>query len=718
MTVDPWETSQEINHHRWPRVLTVCLTGLLALGVFCDPVAAASDPAMDDAVQMAAGRQAMESGLHAESAAIFQTLAADKRSPVRYHARHLEARARIAMVQAAETVSDKDRDAITELLHSLVTTRDYPMGDDALRDLLRFLRDRDQWSALLKFAPDPTHDTEYRLLTAEAYHRTGQRDRAETILRDLWIHETETAFAAAVEMAYRRTLADAGKEYPAVSTAQLFEHARSLDRGGRREEAIDIYRKILASKPAPSRQALVRIYLGKVLSDIRQNEEALAVYDAFIAEHPGHASIPTAYFRKSIIYRRLNDDEAYLDMIRRIETRHGASKWWPWVLLGRGDYWRSRGEWNRADTDYQTVIQKNRGSRDTATWRRAWLAYDAGQPLIAAERLDAMARRYRGTGWDLPVDYWRIRFRELAASMTPEPATPDRAQMDPGDYRRLVREHPWKYYGQLAAARVGQTQECSSDMTVPDLMPSEKILREIHAAEVLSTAGYPGRASAEWAAAEQRITKPGEGFVLRRAEALMSAGDVPEARRRVLNYYDTRVSKGDFPGIAARLIYPYPDTLKPFYESAASRAGIDPLLAAAVTLQESGFDRRALSHNLAGGLMQVMPELFQRFAETWDASPDADQYSEPKYNIRAGTEYLAWLLDTFDGSLAKALAGYNAGEHRVREWNRAYPYPDEIWIEHIPFTQTRMFVKHVIENYNNYRCIYDTSGSDAQQHSR
>ncbi len=104
--------------------------------------------------------------------------------------------------------------------------------------------------------------------------------------------------------------------------------------------------------------------------------------------------------------------------------------------------------------------------------------------------------------------------------------------------------------------------------------------------------------------------------------------------------------------------------------------------------------------------MQVMPDLFKRFASQWPDNPDIAEYQRPEYNIRAGVEYLAWLLDRYEGSLPKALAGYNAGEHRVDAWIREYPWPDEIWIEHIPFQQTRMFVKKILENYGCYRVIY------------
>jgi soluble lytic murein transglycosylase len=186
----------------------------------------------------------------------------------------------------------------------------------------------------------------------------------------------------------------------------------------------------------------------------------------------------------------------------------------------------------------------------------------------------------------------------------------------------------------------------------------------------------------------------------------MIAGKARASRLLLIQFYGSRIEEGTVPRPVLNLMYPVPPDLKPVYLKSASRVGLDPLLAMAVTLQESGFDRDALSHNLAGGLMQVMPELFKRFSSQWSSLPDNSDYRHPENSIRVGTEYLAWLLDHFDGSLARSLAAYNAGEHRVQQWNLEYPYDDEVWIEHIPFKQTRLFVKHVMENYKNYSLLY------------
>ncbi len=114
---------------------------------------------------------------------------------------------------------------------------------------------------------------------------------------------------------------------------------------------------------------------------------------------------------------------------------------------------------------------------------------------------------------------------------------------------------------------------------------------------------------------------------------------------------------------------PVPDV--PFGEmiyEAARRHDLHPELVVAVVRAESAFGRSAVSHKGARGLMQLMPATALRFGVT------AERIHDPAANLDAGTRYLAWLLERFDGNLAYALAGYNAGEGTVDRYRGVPPY--------------------------------------------
>lgn len=110
---------------------------------------------------------------------------------------------------------------------------------------------------------------------------------------------------------------------------------------------------------------------------------------------------------------------------------------------------------------------------------------------------------------------------------------------------------------------------------------------------------------------------------------------------------------------------------------------IDPLLIYSQMHQESSFKTGARSPKGASGLMQLMPGTARRFGVT--------KIFDPKQNIEAGVRYMRWLLDTFNGDIVLALAGYNAGEGAVMKYGWSVP----------PYRETREYVRRISARYNS-----------------
>jgi len=139
-------------------------------------------------------------------------------------------------------------------------------------------------------------------------------------------------------------------------------------------------------------------------------------------------------------------------------------------------------------------------------------------------------------------------------------------------------------------------------------------------------------------------------------------------------------------------------------------SSIEPAVALGLIRQESSFDVQAASPVGARGLMQLMPTTAAAVARRLNEAIDLPALTaDPAYNMRLGTSYLQELLDRFGAALPLALAGYNAGPNRVRDWVAGYGDPvagavDMVdWIELIPFNETRNYVQRVIENIVIYR---------------
>ncbi|MGE4408233.1 transglycosylase SLT domain-containing protein [Pseudomonas sp.] len=137
---------------------------------------------------------------------------------------------------------------------------------------------------------------------------------------------------------------------------------------------------------------------------------------------------------------------------------------------------------------------------------------------------------------------------------------------------------------------------------------------------------------------------------------------------------------------------------------AARARDIHPSWAFAVTRQESAFMADARSHVGATGLMQLMPATARDTAKRFGiplASPQ--QVLNPTTNIQLGTAYLSQIYGQFNGNRVLASAAYNAGPGRVRQWLRnAEHLSFDVWVENIPFDETRQYVQNVL----TYSVIY------------
>ncbi|MEM7618967.1 MAG: lytic transglycosylase domain-containing protein [Pseudomonadota bacterium] len=130
----------------------------------------------------------------------------------------------------------------------------------------------------------------------------------------------------------------------------------------------------------------------------------------------------------------------------------------------------------------------------------------------------------------------------------------------------------------------------------------------------------------------------------------------------------------------------------------------------AIARQESEFNKTIVSPAGAEGLLQIMPTTARYVAKQHKVKyRRAKLRNAPSYNVALGTAYIADRIDDFNGSYIKTIAAYNAGQGRVRQWVKRYGNPVNVgvdpidWVERIPFTETRNYVKKVLANIQIYR---------------
>lgn len=135
----------------------------------------------------------------------------------------------------------------------------------------------------------------------------------------------------------------------------------------------------------------------------------------------------------------------------------------------------------------------------------------------------------------------------------------------------------------------------------------------------------------------------------------------------------------------------------------ALQQNLNPAILFGLVRRESAFNKNARSPSGAQGLMQIMPQTGRQIAkdlnERWTGN---NSLYNPVKNLKYGSYYYQKLLNQFDGHYALALAAYNAGPNRVKQWLPDETIPADIWIETIPYRETRDYVTSVL----TYTLIY------------
>ncbi len=154
-----------------------------------------------------------------------------------------------------------------------------------------------------------------------------------------------------------------------------------------------------------------------------------------------------------------------------------------------------------------------------------------------------------------------------------------------------------------------------------------------------------------------------------------------------------------------RIVHPFPHREAIVRESRTR--GLDPFFVAGLIRQESMFDARIRSPAGAVGLMQLMPATAREVAASLGLRYSPEALDDPEINVRLGTTFLARMVSRFDGLPEDALAAYNAGPGRIQQWRQRPVYRDrDVFMEHIPFQETRHYVKVVQQYARIYTALY------------
>ena len=271
--------------------------------------------------------------------------------------------------------------------------------------------------------------------------------------------------------------------------------------------------------------------------------------------------------------------------------------------------------------------------------------------------------------------YWLARSLEMTGEN----------QRSQAIFQSIAKER--QYYSFLAAQRASLPAQLNANKITPE---SSAATKQIEAREDISRAvelfavGDELNGRREWYQAK-RTMKPSELQLL--AYVALKMG-------RLFLAIQTANSAEAFDDLTLR----FPLAFSPLFNAASHKNNTPSSLLRAITRQESAFQSRVTSSAGAQGLMQLMPataSLAARRAKL--PKVRSGDLKTPAKNIALGSYHLTWLIQRFNGQRPLAIAAYNAGEHRVDRWIKdSSGTPIDIWIESIPFKETRNYVKNVL----------------------
>ena len=326
-----------------------------------------------------------------------------------------------------------------------------------------------------------------------------------------------------------------------------------------------------------------------------------------------------------------------------------------------------------------------------ATFRAALIAYVHGRSSLAATELDTLAVRYEKSDDALAALYWSGRAWEKHGDSA-------RAVVR---WNQVLARDPLSYYAAQAARRLGQ--QPWAPPAAADVFPVVPAVDSIfHRTDQLMRLGMDTEARLEFDQALHEAVASTDRL-LATANAFRDRG----LTTRAIQLGWKAIARGERDARAYRLVYPLVMGDAIVTESRARR--VDPALVSAIIRQESSFNPTAASGPGARGLMQVMPAIGKAIARSlrypyWNP----DLLFEPDVNVELGITHLRAMLSGRDP--IRALAAYNAGDGRVARWSKKPGAADpEVFIERIPFVETRDYVRVVLRNRDLYRALYFTS---------
>ncbi len=552
-----------------------------------------------------------------------------------------------------------------------------------------------------------------RLGIAASWEQEGDVASAIVALHETKLHHSRpTTFEVALT-SERRLVAQHGvapREFTGTQYRTLARRLRSASRFELARELINNWRNF---STFDQQQDQIEAEWIATLYAQRANEEGVTACQKFYETFPQSPLLPSIRltdFRLAV--RMVDTDRAKRSGLNiwegRIPSvspaqRRSAATLLAAYLVAVGDITDGLDLYRELFTSAQSADEER-----AMLWRAGVAALRIGQTERALVNLRSLIDR-NPSGELVPAGLYWLGVAELHGNTEAGIQT----------LKSVATRFPYHYYGIRAQERLKVLTDNTdtvggATLTFPPLSVTRQTTdrAEYRAAMTLARAGLIDDAA--WYLRRLLSGKDNKGLALLAARASAQANSYANVGRILVNHFGPFLQRPSLglPDDFWRLVYPRPfwDTVT---ESGTNHA-VDPFLLVSLMRQESRFDPNARSNVGAIGLFQIMTYTAEALAHRAGVPNVLDNGSvneltlaHPAVNSAIAARLTADLLAIFDGANAPVAASYNAGEDRVAVWwTAASGVPEDFFVDTIPYSETRRFVREVLANRSAYERVY------------
>jgi soluble lytic murein transglycosylase-like protein/predicted negative regulator of RcsB-dependent stress response len=496
-----------------------------------------------------------------------------------------------------------------------------------------------------------------------------------------------------------------------LSREATLDLAKKLGNTEHFDEALDLLRRFAERTPSEAAVVEYRNLRMRSLFQSRHYEELLAQYDE--ASLKGDAAMLLLRARAAW---RSDKPEEFLASLNRIEQVFPKSAEANDVKILRAKYYMvDEPKLDVAIDNLQQVIASGTyGNDGEHLWTLGWAHYLAKHDDDALRVFAGYRTKFPDGDYLSNSLFWSGKIHERLGRTAERDAAWD----------ALQATYPYNYFSYRARELRGQPAVAPSEIANGNAFPD--LDADLAAMKTLERSRLDLIAELTWLGlyreaipnvkmlADAWRENAAAAFML--ADTFVQAGEPMRANGLLQRRFRNFIRHGGT-GIPHRLWeILYPLAYWNVIQREASKQSVDPYLLASIARQESIFEPSTVSNAGAVGIMQIMPQEATRIAEASGLqAPTRDQLFDPEVNIAIGAAEYAQKRTAMNGNDTLAIAAYNAGTDAVGKWIAATsPDDGDLFVESIPYSETRLYVKTVTRNRFEYRRIYENGASYSQ----